>query len=277
MVSTATLPPKELLLLTSLSHVPLFPSLFETLSFCIGNLPELHTFSLPHNLLSGLIPSQIDNIRSLQILELQGKNFSGCIPYQITYLSYLHFLNLSYDTFSGLISDTLIGFAKVNTLDCSNNPLSSPIDLHKFDAISKYESLNHLKLSNNYFVRAIPSIIGKCSNLRTFLLDGNIFQGPIPLELGQIHQLQILDVSINSITDRFPTQLANCRKLSFVMLTNLADPQSDQNSSSAASGGCSVGEFNAFDHGIPYEVLLLPNLHIFWAPKANLKGRLPDN
>ncbi|KAI8029114.1 LRR receptor-like serine/threonine-protein kinase RPK2 [Camellia lanceoleosa] len=118
----------------------------------------------------------------------------------------------------------------------------------------------------------MPSVIGKCSNLRTFLLDGNIFQGPIPLKLGQIHQLRILDVSINSITDRFPIQLANCQKLSFVTLTNLVDPQSNQNSSSTANGGCGVGEFNAFDRGIPYEVLLLPNLQIFWAPKANLKG-----
>ncbi|KAF5958510.1 hypothetical protein HYC85_005735 [Camellia sinensis] len=241
MVSTVTLPPKELLLLTSFSRLPLFPSLSETLSLCIGNLPELCTLSLPHNLLSGLIQSQIDNIQSLQILEFQGNNFSGHIPYQITYLSYLHFLNLSYNTLSGLTPNTLIGFAKVNTLDCSNNQLSSPIDLHKFD------SLNHLKLSNNYFVRAVPSIIGKCSNLRTLLLDGNIFQGSIPLKLGQIHQLRIFDVSRNSITDRIPTQLANCRKLSFVMLTNLADPQSDQNSSFAASGGCGVGEFNAFD------------------------------
>ncbi|KAL7190455.1 hypothetical protein ACSBR2_022686 [Camellia fascicularis] len=222
-VSTATLPPKELLLLTSLSRLPIFPSLSGTLTLCIGNLPKLHTPSLPHNLLSGLIPSQIDNIRSLQILELQGNNFFGHIPYQITYLSYLRFLNLSYNTFSGLIPDTLISFAKVNNLDCSNNQLFGPIDLHKFDAISKCESLNHLKLSNNYFFGAIPSVIGKCSNLRTLLLDGNIFQGPIPLN------------------------------------------------SSAASGGCGVGEFNAFGYGIPYEVLFLPNLQIFWAPKANLK------
>ncbi|KAI7981535.1 LRR receptor-like serine/threonine-protein kinase RPK2 [Camellia lanceoleosa] len=164
-----------------------------------------------------------------------------------------------------------------DSYDSETDSCGSPIDLHKFDAISKCESLNHLKLSNNYFVGAIPSVISKCSNLRTLLLDGNIFQGLIPLKLGQIHQLRILDVSRNSITDRIPIQLANCRKLSFVMLTNLANPQSDQNSSSAASGGCGVREFNAFDRGIPYEVLLLPNLQIFWVPKANLKGRLPDN
>ena len=35
------------------------------------------------------------------------------------------------------------------------------------------------------------------------------------------------------------------------------------------------GEFNAFVGNIPPQVLLLPSLEIFWAPRSNLGGRLP--
>uniref|UniRef100_A0A5B7BIW1 non-specific serine/threonine protein kinase n=1 Tax=Davidia involucrata TaxID=16924 RepID=A0A5B7BIW1_DAVIN len=230
-----------------------------TLPPSIGNLTELQTLSIRHNVFSGEIPAEIGNIRPLQILELQGNNFSGRIPRQIRYLSSLRVLNLSYNSFSGPIPDSLIGFGRANVVDFSNNQLSGGI------RVDQCEFLNHLKLSNNFLVGNIPAEIGKCSSLRTLLLDGNILEGRIPPEIGQISELRILDVSRNSLTDRIPREVAKCRKLSVIVLTNLIPYDS------------SVGEFNAFVGGIPHQVLLLPNLQIFWAPRANLGGRFPGN
>ncbi|KAA8548302.1 hypothetical protein F0562_004731 [Nyssa sinensis] len=241
-----------------------------TLPPSIGNLTELQTLSISHNVFTGEIPVEIGNIRSLEILELQGNNFSGRIPHQIRNLSSLHVLNLSYNSFSGPIPDSLISFGRANIVDLSNNQLSGRI---RVDQLDKCEFLNHLKLSNNFLVGNIPAEIGKCSNLRTLLLDGNILEGRIPPEIGQISELRILDVSRNSLTDRIPRELANCRKLSVVVLTNLVDLIS----SDGISVDVSRGEFNAFVGGIPYEVLFLPNLQIFWAPRANLGGRFPGN
>ncbi|KAL5711233.1 hypothetical protein ACHQM5_021711 [Ranunculus cassubicifolius] len=42
-------------------------------------------------------------------------------------------------------------------------------------------------------------------------------------------------------------------------------------------GNGSREEFNAFHGGVPWEILLLPELEVLWAPRANLGGRLPSN
>lgn len=84
------------------------------------------------------------------------------------------------------------------------------------------------------------------------------------LKIGRISELRILDVSRNSLTQRIPRELEDCKKLSAVKLTNLEHERPFSY------------EHNAFYGGIPAEVLLLPSLEIFWAPRANLSGRLPS-
>ncbi|OVA09699.1 Protein kinase domain [Macleaya cordata] len=240
------------------------------LSPAVGNLTELRVLSLPYNAFYGEIPVEIGRLQSLEILELQGNNFSGGIPNQLSNLPHLRVLNLSYNLFSGAIPEKLIGFARISAIDLSYNQLNGGI---RIDHFSKCQSLVHLKLSGNFLVNKIPPDIGNCSNLRSLLLDENILEGRIPVEIGQISELRILDVSRNSLTDRIPKELGNCRKLSVLVLTNLVDFESWIDSSEETTRG----EFNAFAGGIPYEILMLPNLEVFWAPRANLGGRLPKN
>ncbi|KAF8408522.1 hypothetical protein HHK36_007678 [Tetracentron sinense] len=236
----------------------------------IGNLTELRILSIPYNAFFGHIPPELRSLQSLEVLELQGNNFSGRIPHQISSLSCLRLLNLSYNLFSGPIPNKLIGFAGITTVDLSYNQLSGGITV---DPSSRCESLSHLKLSGNFLVDTIPPEIGNCSNLMSLLLDGNILEGRIPAEIGRISKLRVLDVSRNSLIDKIPKELANCRQLSVLVLTNLVDFQSAEDSLPESSRG----EFNAFVGGIPFEILLLPNLEILWAPRANLRGRLPNN
>lgn len=241
-----------------------------TLSASIGGLSELRILSIPHNVFSGEIPADVAKLHKLEILQLQGNNFSGRIPDQISSLLSLRMLNLSYNVVSGQIPDKLIGSGKLRVIDLSNNQLSGEIGVDRF---SECEFLVHLKLSHNFLTDNIPAEIGKCWNLRTLLLDSNIFEGRIPAEIGRISQLRVLDVSRNSLTDGIPKELANCRELSVIVLTNLDDFSSAEDNLADSSSG----EFNAFMGGVPYELLLLPKLQIFWAPRANLGGRLPSN
>lgn len=243
-------------------------ALYGTLKESIGNLTELRALSLANNGFSGEIPANIGQLQFLEVLELQGSNFSGHIPYQISYLQSLRLLNLSRNSLSGSIPDKLIGNGGLRVIDLSYNLLSGEI---RIDVNSKCEFLHHLKLSYNFLVGNIPPEIGKCENLRTLLLDWNILEGRIPAEIGRISELRVLDVSRNSLTDRIPRELGNCRKLAIVVLTNLVDE------SGLISTDTSRLEFNAFDGGVPHELLLLPGLEILWAPRANLGGRLPAN
>ncbi|KAK7336175.1 hypothetical protein VNO77_16708 [Canavalia gladiata] len=238
------------------------------LSPSVGDMSELRVLSLAGNMFSGEVPASIGNLRLLEVLELQGNNFSGIVPNQMSFLQSLRFVNLSGNAFSGSIPSELVGSGSIKIVDLSNNQFSGEIPVN---GLSGCDSLNHLKLSHNFLTGEIPPQIGKCRNLRTFLVDGNILEGRIPPEIGYAVELRVLDVSRNSLTGRIPKELANCLKLSVLVLTDLFE---DRNEGSMEDSF--RGEFNAFVGNIPHEVLLLSRLQVLWAPRANLGGRLPS-
>ncbi|KNA23216.1 hypothetical protein SOVF_026650 [Spinacia oleracea] len=244
------------------------PVLAGTLDSSVGNLTELRVLSLPNNAFSGEIPSKIGELRHLEVVELQGNNFSGGIPNEISNLSSfsLRLLNLSFNFLTGKVPGRLIGSGRIRVVDLSDNQLSGKINVGH-DCLF----LAHLKLSNNFLVGNVPTEIGKCLKLRTLLLDGNILEGSIPREIGRLSELRVLDVSRNSLTDMIPRELANCRKLAVLVLTNLVEYSDDR------SLDIFRGEYNAFVGGVPEEVFMIPALQVFWAPRANIGGRLPRN
>ncbi|XP_057530836.1 LRR receptor-like serine/threonine-protein kinase RPK2 [Amaranthus tricolor] len=238
-----------------------------TLHSSVGNLSELRVLSIPHHAFSGEIPAEIGMLRNLEVIELQGNNFSGKTPNEMCNLSSsLRLLNFSSNFLTGKIPSRLIGSGKIRVVDLSDNQLSG-----KINVAHNCMFLTHLKLSNNFLVGNIPAEIGSCLNLRTLLLDGNILEGNIPPKIGQLSELRVLDVSRNSLTDRIPRELANCRKLAVLVLTNLVEFSDDR------TLDIFRGEYNAFMGGVPEEVLQIPSLLIFWAPRANIGGRLPGN
>uniref|UniRef100_A0A7N0U8Y4 non-specific serine/threonine protein kinase n=1 Tax=Kalanchoe fedtschenkoi TaxID=63787 RepID=A0A7N0U8Y4_KALFE len=234
----------------------------------VGNLTELRALSLPYNAFSGEIPATVGHLRKLEILELQGNFFSGHLPGQLSHLPSLTLLNLSGNAFSGSIPPRLIGSGRLASIDLSDNGLSGKIRI-----AGGCQFLSHLKLSGNSLVGNIPAEIGSCTKLRVLLLDGNVLEGEIPDTIGRISELMALDVSRNCLVGRIPKELAQCRKLAVIVLTN---PEGSDSGGDRIADS-SKGEFNAFKGGIPPEVLLLPNLEMFWAPRANLGGRLTVN
>ncbi|KAL4364237.1 hypothetical protein GQ457_04G033720 [Hibiscus cannabinus] len=234
---------------------------------CADFSDKVTSLSLPDNGFSGEIPAVIGDLKFLEVLQLQANNFSGQIPVQISSLPSLTVLNLSFNSFSGSIPDKLIGSGGLKVVDLSNNLLSGRISVD-----GGCEFLTHLRLSSNFLTGNIPPEIGNCKNLRTLLLDYNLLQGKIPAEIGRITELRVLDVSRNSLTDVIPNDIANCKKLSALVLTNLMDFGLDENTSSMDSFR---GEFNAFDLGVPFELFFHSSLQVLWAPRANLRGRLP--
>ncbi|KAK8940258.1 LRR receptor-like serine/threonine-protein kinase RPK2 [Platanthera guangdongensis] len=226
--------------------------------------------------LTGKLASDIGRLTELRFLSVSHNNFSGEIPAAIGVLGKLEILDLSYNSLQGRIFSDLIGLMPLKSIDLSFNRLSGTIELNP--AMGEFcKSLNHLKLSGNIFVGAIPAEIGKCSNLQTLLLDGNGFDGGIPAELGLINELRVLDVSMNSLTDKIPKELSNCSQLSVLILTNLIGSSIASISSPLDLFNNTTEEFNAFTGAIPYEIFSIPTLEILWIPRANIDGRLPDS
>ncbi|XP_027087373.1 LRR receptor-like serine/threonine-protein kinase RPK2 [Coffea arabica] len=252
-----------------------FNILSGTLSSSLAHLTHLRILSLAHHAFSGRIPPQLGSLNSLQILELQGCNLSGSIPHSLFLSLSLHFLNLSHNSLSDSIPPGFLNSTgALAVLDLSNNLLSGALSSSKSSSNGCPQSLAYLSLSNNFLVGNIPANIGTCSNLTTLLLNGNLFEGKIPSTLGRLSRLQVLDISRNSLTGTIPIELANCKSLSVLVLTNLL-LESDSPPPSGLDFATSRGEFNAFNGGLPSQVLLLPNLQMLWAPRANLAGPLP--
>ncbi|XP_061358447.1 receptor-like protein 15 isoform X2 [Gastrolobium bilobum] len=67
----------------------------------IGNLKKIHALNLSHNCLSGSIPNTFSNLTQIESLDLSYNNFIGEIPSQLTQLYSLSIFNVSYNNLSG--------------------------------------------------------------------------------------------------------------------------------------------------------------------------------
>jgi len=89
----------------------------------IGNLKSLTWLDLQSNQLSGPIPSEIGNLGNLRNLYLPGNQLSGPIPSEIVNLGNLRNLYISMNQLSGQIPEAMGNLTKLQTLDLSYNPL----------------------------------------------------------------------------------------------------------------------------------------------------------
>ena len=82
---------------------------------------------LSSNLLSGEIPTELANLKGLQLLNLSRNNLSGGIANDIGNLKALESLDLSCNELSGHIPDSFSGLTFLSSLNLSNNHLSGLI------------------------------------------------------------------------------------------------------------------------------------------------------
>ncbi|KAF4392650.1 hypothetical protein F8388_003070 [Cannabis sativa] len=105
-----------------------------------------------------------------------------------------------------------------NGIECTNNRVTrislqdSNIVGHLFNNFSALTALTHLDLSNNNIDGQIPNDLSWCRNLKLLNLSHNLMSGS--LNLSGLHQLEVLDLSVNrfssDIQSSFP---AICRNL----------------------------------------------------------------
>jgi len=115
------------------------------------------------NKLSGSIPKEIGNAKSISKFFLSGNKLSGPIPSEIGKLTNMFAILLS------------------------NNLLSGPIPRE----IGNFQNLQRLDLSDNNLSGSIPKEIGNLKNLRDLILSSNKLSGTIPAEIGNLNPLGI--------------------------------------------------------------------------------------
>ncbi|KEH28923.1 verticillium wilt disease resistance protein [Medicago truncatula] len=172
----------------------------------IFKLHSLSVLDLSFNRLNGSLQlDELMELRDLSTLDLSYNNISvniqGIVPNWIWRIQNLQSLNISHNMLTGFDGPLHNLTSNLISLDLHNNQLQGPIPV--FSEFSSY-----LDYSMNKFDSVIPQDIGNYLSFTTFLsFSNNTLHGTIPRSLCNASNLQVLDISINSISGTIPSCL----------------------------------------------------------------------
>ncbi|XP_059630987.1 receptor protein-tyrosine kinase CEPR2-like [Cornus florida] len=151
-----------------------------------------------------------------------------------------HFAGITCDPNTGRVTGILI----------DNKSIAGEIPA----SISVLQSLTSLAVTTNLISGNLPARLNNCSSLRVLNLTGNYMNGSLP-DLSSLTNLEIIDVSSNSFSGKFPTWVA---KLTRLTVLDLSD--------------------NDYDEGeIPESLGNLKNLTFLNLGASRLRGVIPES
>ncbi|XP_073130005.1 receptor-like protein 9DC3 [Henckelia pumila] len=175
-----------------------------------------------HNILEGIIPPEIGNLKEIQYISFSFNRLRGEVPHQIGNFQKIGALPDQYfKNYKAMID------VKENKTKTMNSMLRYPyvesitLNVKGLELSFKriLETLTTIDLSNNMFHGNISDTIGMLNSLRYLNLSHNILGGHIPDSLAYIHVLESLDLSSNQLVGEIPQQLT---RLTFLERLNLS-------------------------------------------------------
>ncbi|XP_074282203.1 receptor-like protein EIX2 [Silene latifolia] len=205
---------------------------------CLNDLTNLKVLDIGGNQLSGKMVKwfSAEKFRALQIFRLRGNKFSGTIPRQICYLPHLQIMDLGHNHFTGYIPPCLSNLTSMTSPNPSQmtgtNMFSETYDVREVIQGIQYSYtrtlpyLVDIDLSFNNLVGSIPDDMTKISGLLNLNLSYNQLSGTIPVNIGGLKSLESLDLSNNKLRGSIPTSIGELYMLSHLNLSynNLSGP-----------------------------------------------------
>jgi EIX receptor 1/2 len=200
---------RSLLVLQHLTYLDLSCNNFSIHPEFNGSLTKLQYLNLSYNSFSGTIPRRFGNLSSLISLDLSWNNYGLIEDHNLDWL--FNFSSLKHLNMSGVNLSKVINWPdKVNMLpslldlSLQSCQLSMPIPLVLFHSNSS-SPLLFLDLSSNRLNSSISKAFKHMRALVHLNLSSNNFEGiMIPQTLENLHNLQVLDLSNNSISGEVP-------------------------------------------------------------------------
>ncbi|KAL5577402.1 hypothetical protein UlMin_019101 [Ulmus minor] len=165
-----------------------------------ANLTKLVKLSMSNNSISGKIPDNIADFKSLQYLDVSNNLFSSSLPLGIGRMESLRNLSFAGNNFSGPIPDSMPVLASILSLDFSRNSFSGSLP----KSLTKLSSLVYLNLSFNSFTKTIPKGFELMSSLEVLDLHGNMLEGQLDVEFFMLSTATHVDLSSNMLTSSQP-------------------------------------------------------------------------
>ncbi|XP_062076469.1 receptor-like protein EIX2 [Humulus lupulus] len=178
----------------------------------------LEHVDLSGNKIASKVPKSLGNLTNLKHLDLSSNNISGTLHNLLENLTgstrkSLKNLHLSFNQLGGsILEDFQKAFPSLIELYLDNNLLEGPFPNH----LKIFPSLQFLNLDDNHFTGLLPDL-SSMPNLTTFSASNNKFNGTSSDSIGELHSLEVLDVSSNSLVG----DISNVLKLRCPRLNHL--------------------------------------------------------
>ncbi|KAH7841793.1 hypothetical protein Vadar_034443 [Vaccinium darrowii] len=161
-----------------------------------SNLTMLVKLSMSNNSISGKIPSNIGDFKTLEYLDLSNNLFFSVLPLEIGKLGSLKNLSLSGNNISGSLPDSISGLTSIQSLDLSRNSFSGSLP----SSLRKLSTLVSLNLSLNGFTESMPKGFELMTHLEVLDLHGNMLEGELDKEFLLLTTSTHVDFSGNRLT-----------------------------------------------------------------------------
>ncbi|KAI5400471.1 hypothetical protein KIW84_065378 [Lathyrus oleraceus] len=233
-------------------------------SWTTNTFPLLQVLKLRHNLLSGHIPSQLCQLKSLKILDISRNKLQGSIPKCIGNLEGTK-LEKVIPSPSHMQSYKLIAEAPMEFYAeapaASDSQWSAEVVTEVVKGVEReytkiLKLVVHLDLSENKLVGFIPNEITWLTGLHNLNLSYNQLEGEIPKLIGDMKSLESLDMSHNQLSGKIPNTMSALTSLSHLNLShnNFSGPIPKDNQFSTFNDP-SIYDYNPYLCGSP-----LPNM-----------------
>ncbi|KAE8721084.1 putative LRR receptor-like serine/threonine-protein kinase [Hibiscus syriacus] len=175
--------------------------------------------------ITGTIPKEISNIKTLKYLLLSGNQLSGPLADELGFLPNLLTFQVDWNQITGSLPKSFVNLVKCKHFHMNNNSISGQIP----SELSSLPELIHFLLDNNNLTGHLPPEYSQMPKLKILQLDNNNFggteipasyssmsnlvklslrncslKGTIP-DFSNITSFRYLDLSINSLTGEIPT------------------------------------------------------------------------
>ncbi|KAH6833295.1 Leucine-rich repeat protein kinase family protein [Perilla frutescens var. hirtella] len=168
-----------------------------------NELGQVVNISLQGRGLSGQVPPEIAQLKSLTGLYLHFNKLHGVVPSELANLTDLSDLYLNVNNLSGDIPPQIIDMSNLQVLQLCYNKLTGSIPAR----LGSLKKLSVLALQSNQLTGAIPASLGNLMMLTRLDLSFNRLFGSIPVKIADLPLLKVLDIRNNTLSGNVPLAL----------------------------------------------------------------------